>query len=36
MIRRLRVKFVCINMVTVTVMLCVILGMVLQDRKSVV
>ena len=30
MIRRLRVKFVCINMVTVTVMLCVILGMVLH------
>lgn len=29
MIRRLRVKFVCINMATVTAMLCVILGMIL-------
>ncbi len=34
MIRRLRVKFVCINMVTVTVMLCVILGMVLHFTRQ--
>lgn len=30
MIRRLRVKFVCVNMLIVTVMLCIILGMVLH------
>ena len=28
MLRRLRLKFICINMVTVTAMLCVILGLV--------
>jgi len=30
MIRRLRIKFVCINMTIVTIMLCVIFGMVIQ------
>lgn len=33
MIKRLRIKFVCINMSLVTIMLCVILGMVLQFTK---
>lgn len=33
MIKRLRIKFVCINMSLVTIMLCVIFGMVLQFTK---
>lgn len=33
MIKRLRIKFVCINMTIVTIMLCVIFGMVLQFTK---
>lgn len=41
MIRRLRVKFVCINMAIVTIMLCVIFGMIYQatarnlERESI-
>ncbi|MCI8439077.1 MAG: HAMP domain-containing histidine kinase [Oscillospiraceae bacterium] len=34
MIRRLRLTFVCINMVTVTAMLCVIFGMVLHFTRE--
>jgi len=34
MIRRLRVKFVCINMVIVAAMLCVIFGMVLRFTRA--
>lgn len=34
MLKRLRLKFVCINMVMVTVMLCVILGMVVQSTRA--
>lgn len=30
MIKRLRIKFVCINMTIVTIMLCVIFGLVLH------
>lgn len=33
MIKRLRMKLVCINMTIVTVMLCVIFGMVLQFTR---
>lgn len=33
MIKRLRIKFVCINMIIVTAMLCVIFGMVLHFTK---
>lgn len=34
MLRRLRFKFVCINMLIVTLMLCVIFGLVLNSTKS--
>lgn len=34
MIRRLRIKFVCINMTIVTIMLCVIFGMVLHFTSA--
>lgn len=34
MLKRLRIKFICINMLTVTVMLCVILGMVYYFTKQ--
>ena len=34
MIRRLRIKFVCINMTIVTIMLCVIFGMVLRFTSA--
>lgn len=34
MLRRLRIKFVCINMLIVTLMLCVIFGLVLNATKS--
>lgn len=34
MLRRLRVRFVCINMAIVTVMLCVLLGMVLHFTRA--
>lgn len=34
MIRRLRIKFVCINMTIVTIMLCVIFGLVLHFTSS--
>ena len=39
MLKRLRVKLVCINMALLMTMLCVILGLVVRftrDRKSVV
>lgn len=34
MLRRLRIKFVCINMVIVTITICVILGLVLNSTHS--
>lgn len=34
MLRKLKIKFVCINMAFVTVMLCVIFGMILNATKS--
>lgn len=34
MLKQLRLKFVCINMVMVTIMLCVILGMVVQSTRA--
>lgn len=34
MLRKLRIKFVCINMLIVTLMLCVIFGLVLNTTKS--
>ena len=34
MIRKLRVKFVCVNMLIVTIMLCVILGLVLHSTRQ--
>ncbi len=34
MLRKLKIKFVCINMTFVTVMLCVIFGMILNTTKS--
>ena len=34
MLKRLRIKFICINMVMVTLMLCVIFGMVLHFTRS--
>lgn len=34
MLRRLRIKFVCINMLIVTLMLCVIFGLVLNTTRS--
>ena len=34
MLKKLRLKFICINMVIVTVMLCVILSLVLHSTRT--
>ena len=34
MLRKLKIKFVCINMLIVTVLMCVILGMVIDSTRA--